>query len=161
MTQPITKTLMNVIADSAAIENGVDNPAYSFWEDLLAAMMPVPVVDVVVAAVVVKGITKIEFVAGLLNVSWGEITVKRNKQTLAFKFRETAKLKLLADILFGMLQIILFSLMTLTNFLHLTCLIFKQLLQRISSTRMKTAEGGGNVKSKTPYIIKHPFYSSN
>ena len=75
MTQPMTKTLMKVMADSAAIENGVDIPPSS-EEDLIVTfelvtvvVIIVVVVDVaVVVIVVLTGSIKLFPVAGLLKV---------------------------------------------------------------------------------------------
>ena len=76
MTQPMTKTLMKVMADSAAIEKGVDIPPSS-EEDLIVTfelvtvvvIIVVVVVDVaVVVIVVLTGSNTLFPVAGLLKV---------------------------------------------------------------------------------------------
>jgi hypothetical protein len=77
MTQPMTKTLMKVMADSAAIEKGVDIPPSS-EEDLIVTFALVTVVVIIVVVVVVEvavvvvvvltGNIKLFPVAGLLKV---------------------------------------------------------------------------------------------
>ena len=89
MTQPMTKTLMKVMADSAAIENGVDIPpksegdfgvvTFALPTVVLVVVVDVVVIDVVVVVVVVlTGSNKLFPAAGLLEVRCGN---KRDRRT--------------------------------------------------------------------------------